>query len=466
VNKVLLISLAIVLVLGIGLVGCTGGTTLPAGKIILGMSRSETGDLKDIHFLAFYPVYTTYIAVTNAKTGKLTVGSTAYTLEAYVLNDDSKIDRMKANTNTIIGMIKAGTVHFLFGPTCTAFLEAQAYIANADEVVQMTAEGGATSIEHDLPTLPYTFVNLSFSDWYQMPVLATMLKEAHVGHYGGGSVPQAYISYIDDAHGYEYRDEAVAAFNAVGINVTATVPITGTTVFTDLTTQAKTSGPGGTPANIFCGFTYPANGTFALAAAANATGYNPDAMILGPGACFGVYPLVIAGSLADGVCSFGVANNKTVVRVGTPTQTFATFFNTTMGGYNPATDFWGAPCYWAAMEMWEEATKNVGVDTAGVFSVSQDDYRDYLADHTFNTVFGTTRYVMFDSTAGQMYGKTASGGGMMNYECHTGEIIQWQPYGGVGVLYAEVVGNSTVETDLPNYDVTASFIYPKPAWHS
>jgi ABC-type branched-subunit amino acid transport system substrate-binding protein len=472
-NKVLLISLAVVLVLGIGLVGCGGGgETPPVGKIVLGMSRSETGDLKDIHFLAFYPVYTTYAAMVNARPGKLTVGATAYTVDLYVLNDDSKMDRMKANTNTIIGKIKAGVVHFLFGPTCTAFLEAQAYIANADNIVQMTAEGGATSLVKDLDTLPYTFVNLSFSNWYQMPVLATMLKEAHTGNYGGGSVPQAYIAYIDDAHGYEYRDESEAAFQAVGINVCKKVPILASTVFTDLTTDAKTAGPGGTPCHIFCGFTYPANGTFALAQAANATGYDADAFILGPGACFGVYPIVIAGSLADGVVSFGVANNKTVVKVGTPSMNMTHFFNSVMGGFSPNTDFWGGPCYWAAMEMWESCTKSVGVDTAGTFSIVQSTYRDALADGTFITIFGTTKYVMFDYNAltpdvpDQMYGKAASGGGMMDYKCHTGEIIQWQPTYAAG-LYAEVVGNSTQETDgvLPNYDVTASFIYPKPDWH-
>jgi hypothetical protein len=51
-----------------------------------------------------------------------------------------------------------------------------------------------------------------------------------------------------------------------------------------------------------------------------------------------------------------------------------------------------------------------------------------------------------------------TGGGILAYECHTGEIGQWQDG------YVEIVGYEGIEEDLPNYVVTANFTYPKPPW--
>ena len=110
----------------------------------------------------------------------------------------------------------------------------------------------------------------------------------------------------------------------------------------------------------------------------------------------------------------------------------------------PNMDWWGAPLYWAAMEMWQEAVEGLGY-------INQDHIRDALAafdeDDPAETILGDTWYTMF-----------GNGGGIMAYECHTGEFGQWQS----GLV--ETIGYDDIEDDLPNYVVTADVIYPKPAW--
>ena len=72
-------------------------------------------------------------------------------------------------------LILEDKVDFLWPASGTAFLFAQAPIANKYDYVLITAEGGATSLKDMLPSLPYIFVSLSFSDWYEVPVLADMM---------------------------------------------------------------------------------------------------------------------------------------------------------------------------------------------------------------------------------------------------------------------------------------------------
>jgi len=93
-------------------------------------------------------------------------------------------------------------------------LFAQAPIANKYNKVLITAEGGATSLEQMLPSMPYVFVTLSFSDWYEVPVLADMLQAK--------GVKTAYITYISDLHGIEYNSVAGIEFGRVGIQILGT----------------------------------------------------------------------------------------------------------------------------------------------------------------------------------------------------------------------------------------------------
>jgi hypothetical protein len=111
-------------------------------------------------------------------------------------------------------LIVEDKVDFLWPASGTSFVFAQAPIANKYEYVLITAEGGATSIKDMLQSLPYTFVTLSFSDWYQIPVLADLLFEK--------GAKTAYVTFIADLHGIEYSGIAGIEFPKKGIKIIGT----------------------------------------------------------------------------------------------------------------------------------------------------------------------------------------------------------------------------------------------------
>jgi hypothetical protein len=266
----------------------------------------------------------------------------------------------------------------------------------------------------------------------------------------------------------EYLGEATKYFAKEGITIDGSVAMTSgdTGANAALISAAKAA-----DSDILCAFAYPEH-VFGTAAVAEALGYNPKAMIIGPGGNFGVYGApFIAGADAEGVMCFAVANNKTTKgTVGALMTSLES--DPSIGLFN--TDYWGAPCYWSSLQMLQEAAEAVGSDNAGAgFTVDQDDLRDYLRTHKFTTVLGETWYVTpkYALNATQYSWPNADlewpvplgSAGLLNYKCHTGEIGQWQSG------YIEVVGYSGIggggdEYGLTNYDVTASLVYPKPAW--
>jgi hypothetical protein len=294
-----------------------------------------------------------------------------------------------------------------------------------------------------------------------------MIKEAHTA-YNATDPCSAYIGYQNDDHGLEYLGEATKYFAKEGITIDGSVAMTSgdTGANAALISAAKAA-----DSDILCAFAYPEH-VFGTAAVAEALGYNPKAMIIGPGGNFGVYGApFIAGADAEGVMCFAVANNKTTKgTVGALMTSLES--DPSIGLFN--TDYWGAPCYWSSLQMLQEAAEAVGSDNAGAgFTVDQDDLRDYLRTHKFTTVLGETWYVTpkYALNATQYSWPNADlewpvplgSAGLLNYKCHTGEIGQWQSG------YIEVVGYSGIggggdEYGLTNYDVTASLVYPKPAW--
>ena len=140
------------------------------------------------------------------------------------------------------------------------------------------------------------------------------------------------------------------------------------------------------------------------------------------------------------------------------------------------TDFWGHPLYWAEMQMWENAIMEVGTVDAGTggFLIDQDDLQaelhSYASEGTgVETVLGTAWYTLFPRAEYPMGPAVGSGGGILAYECHTGEVGQWQD-GYVEVLAPSQVLDESLSlvdigTFLPNYtNTTAVFNYPKPDW--
>jgi hypothetical protein len=458
-KKVLFISLAVVLALSIGLIGCEGegeGPT-PSDTIVLSASVSATGVLKDIHDLAKKPITATYVALNPT----ITVGSTTFDVELDLRDDASVLANMLDNTDDIIDDIQAGTAHFLLGPSCTAFLEAQATKCTTAEVVQMTMEGGATSLFDELGNYEYSFINLSFSNWFEIPVLAKMLATTE----NWTAADHAYVGYQNDDHGLEYSSEAAKYFAKEGITIDGTYAMNSgdTGANAALIAAAKAAG-----SDILCVFAYPEH-VFGTAAVAKAQAYDPKAMIIGPGGNFGVYSApFIAGNASEGVMSFATANNKTAGNAGTVISTM----ESAVGFFN--TDYWGHPCYWAAMDFIYAGAENKGSDNAGDgFTIDQTAFRDYLASTKLDSAFGETWYVTpsyalnattygWDDTDLQ-WPVPVGYAGLLNYKCHTGEIGQWQN-GYFEIVGYDGIGGGGDEYELTNYDATATFIYPKPVW--
>jgi branched-chain amino acid transport system substrate-binding protein len=406
-----LIALALVLLIALPLFACVKQPpAAPAkDKIVVGMSRSLSGPIAIIDDSAFRPIYETWVPMINADGGVyLSEYGKKLPIETIIYDDKSDVGTMTRLTEKLILEDK---VDYLWGGGGTAFIFGQAPIANKYGYVLPTAEGGATSLMDALPSLPYLFVNLSFSNWYELPVFAKMLAEK--------GAKSAYITYIADLHGIEYSGVAGIEFPKNGIQILGSVSLPPDLKdFAPIVLEAQKSG-----ADVFCCFAYP-DQVMPITGTAMALNYNPKAFICGPGANFGFYHTAF-GPAVEGVCNFATANRKTSPALA------AMYDKVYTGKPEEANDWWGHPYYWAGLDIWKAAVEKVG-------KIDQDELKDVLATEKLDTVLGPTWYTTF-----------GGGGALMAKECHPGEIGQWQ--NGID----EIVGGNIT---------TAPFVYPKPAW--
>jgi branched-chain amino acid transport system substrate-binding protein len=382
---------------------------LSKDKIVVGMARPLSGWDATIGDSAFRPVYETFVAEVN-KEGGIYVKEYGKKLpiELKIYDDKSDVGTMTRLTEKLIVEDK---VDFLWPASGTAFLFAQAPIAEKYNYILVTAEGGATSLEQMLPSMPYIFVTLSFSDWYEVPALADLLASK--------GVKSAYIVYIADLHGIEYSGVAGIDLPKKGINIVGIK--SAPPDIKDLSPVLKEAQR--TKADAFLCFAYPDINLLATKQSME-LGYNPKVFLTGPGANFGFYHQIF-GPAAEGVCGFAIANRKT-------SPAMKAFFDKLYQGKPEAlNDWWGHPLYWAGLECWKQAIEKAG-------TLDQKKIRDILATEKFNTILGPTWFT----------------NGLMAKECHPGEIGQWQK----GV-YEIVAGGP-----WPATKITAPFEYPKPKW--
>ncbi len=406
-KKLLLIPLALLLVLSLVAIGCPGTKT--KDSIVVGMSRPLSGPLAIIGDSAFRPIYETWVPMVNADGGVyLSEYGKKLPIETIIYDDKSDVGTMTRLTEKLI---LEDEVDFLWPASGTAFIFGQAPIANKYGYVLITAEGGATTITDALPSLPYTFVSLSYSDWYQLPVFADMLEAK--------GAKTAYVTYIADLHGIEYSGVAGIEFPKRGIQIVGNVSLPPDLKdFAPVVQNAMASG-----ADVFCCFGYP-DQVLPITGTAIALGYNPKAFITGPGSNFGFYHTAF-GPAVEGVSCFATANYET-------SPAIAEMYDKLYAGKpEDLNDWWGHPLYWASLDIWKAAVEMVG-------STDQDALREVLATTKLDTVLGETWFTMF-----------GDGGGLLAKECHPGEIGQWQD----GVC--EIVGGNIT---------TADFVYPKPPW--
>ena len=383
-------------------------TAAPAKEsIVVGMARPLSGPLAIVGDAAFRPIYETWVPLVNDEGGVYVEEyGTQLPVELIVYDDTSDVGTMARLTEKLILEDK---VDFLWPACGTAFVFAQAPIANKYGYILVTAEGGATQIKDMLPSLPYVFVTLSFSDWYQLPVLAELLSSQ--------GATTAYVAYIADLHGIEYSGVAGIEFPKQGIEIIGLKSLPPD--IKDLSPVIKDADASG--ADAFCCFAYPdqimpATGT------SIELGYNPKAWIGGPGVNFGFFHTTF-GPMIEGFMGF------TCFARGQTPALDALADTLYEGKPEEIQDWWGHPFYWAGLDIWKGAIEKAG-------TLDQDAVRDVIAsasaDNPVTTVLGPT---WFEN-------------GLLAKEAHAGEIGQWIN----GVF--EVVG--------PTDKSTADFVYPKP----
>ncbi|MEJ2560669.1 MAG: ABC transporter substrate-binding protein, partial [Anaerolineae bacterium] len=118
-------------------------------KIVVGMARPLSGPLAVIGDSAFKPVYETWVDEVNADGGiQVEEYGKKLPIELVIYDDKSDVGTMTRLTEKLIVEDK---VDFLWPACGTAFIFAQAPIANKYGYVLVTAEGGATTVKDMLP---------------------------------------------------------------------------------------------------------------------------------------------------------------------------------------------------------------------------------------------------------------------------------------------------------------------------
>ncbi len=444
-KKVLFITLAAVLALGVSLIGC-GGETIPPqapDSIKVGVARDLDGPLAVFECGYGGTVYRWFADKINADGG------------IYLSDYDEKVeielvvrdfDVMTWDLGDVTeALIETDEVDFVWGGPGTDCIFTQAPICNREATVLIALEGGASSMiwDKDIDSWPYVWASLSFSNWYQIPVLHEML-EAEVG-----ANPTAYITYIGEAgatHGIEYRDETLEVFGEAnvidgGFHSYWLPDHPGEPEAIIAAAQAAYEAE---PYDIFCAYTYPWNvAMFTLALMAS--DFNPPAILFGPGGNANMRP-VDFGPYVEGTLSFIVADDHTSAAVSEMYDELAAAaeadWDNAALGCDPgsategshALDYWGQPCYVAGLEMWAAAIEEAGnLDSTEV----RNALAGFSSTNPADTVLGDCWFTVFGN---------GNGGGILAYECHPGEIGQW-----IDLEY-RIVGGSD-----PN---KASFVYP------
>jgi hypothetical protein len=468
VKRILFISLAVVLGLSVGLIGCGGEELPPEGPdvIMVGSARDTDEGMADFECYHGGPFMRYWVNTVNAEDGGIYLSKYEETVPLELVEREASVASWDIGT-VAQGLIDDGAV-MIFGSWSTDTVYTLAPVCNKNAVILMSLEGGASKMvwepEDSIDNWPYVWINLSFANWYEIPVLKGMLDDKVTGR-----DPIAYVTYIGGIfaeHGLEYSQTTFEEFGTGNI-----LPAGGIET-ADFMTQEDANlviqnaitalgDPNDPNYDIFCAYTYPWN-VAAIFQAAQTYGFNPPAMIFGPGSSQGYYEVNNGAEAIEGILSFGTANYKTTVKVGTPTISMADLYDgigaqieDDWANYDPpcsnyygATsgtellDFWGEPIFEAGLEMWKAAVEEVG-------ELDNTDIRDVMASFSSSnpcsTCFGDTWYRVFGN---------GLGGGILDYMCMTGQIGQWQS----GIF--EITGYDGINNNLPNYDATADFVFP------
>jgi branched-chain amino acid transport system substrate-binding protein len=386
------------------LFGFSATNSLAKDKIVIGASRSLTGMNAFFEENAFGPLYKMWVKQKHAE-GGIYVKEYGKKLPIEMLVYDDKSD-MGTMTRLLDKLIIQDKVDLIFPPISTAFLFAASAVANRHHYVMIGAEGGATSLSEIMDTVPYFFMVLQFSNHYQMPVMADVFEEI--------GVKSVAINFIEDLHGIEYSGQASNELSKKGIDIKMikSTPMDIKDVSPILKEAQRLN------ADAYISFTYPPV-TFPTVLTAQAIGYNPKVMFLGPGGNFEVIKNVCGADTIEGIMGEGAWNAKS-------SPAHAAFLKELLKNMDRSQlDWWGHDVYWVALQALEQAILKTG-------SLDHDKLRKVLATEKFDTILGKT---WFENQ-------------MLARECYAGQIGQWQ--------------NGIFEVIDPGPKRTAAPIYPKP----
>jgi hypothetical protein len=446
VKKMLFISLAVVLALSMGLIGCGGEDLPPAApdSIKVGLARDLDGLLSVFECGYAGCVYRWFVDKVNDEGGiYLSDYKESVPIELVVRDFDLMTWDLAAVTEALI---ETDGCDFIFGGPGTDCIFTQAPVCNAKATIFIGLEGGSASMiwDGDIDNWPFVWPSLSFSTWYQMPVLQEIL-EAELGR-----APIAYMTYIGGpgaTHGIEYSNACIEAFGEENfidggfhdydLFETGTAPAV-------VAAAADALGDPENPNYDICIFqSYPWN-TAALTIALLASDFNPPAIMMGPGGSQQSHPASF-GPNVEGMMSYTVAAHDQTPELAQMYSDLADqveldWANANVpcdqGSYTSGEDmldYWGHPCYVAGLEIWKQAVENAGnLDSTAVRS----ELAKFSETNPADTVLGDAWFTVFGG---------GNGGGILAYECHPGEIGQWQS----GVF--ETVGGN---------ELTSTFNYP------
>jgi ABC-type branched-subunit amino acid transport system substrate-binding protein len=274
-------------------------------------------------------------------------------------------------------------------------------------------EGGATTLESRLATMPYVFSALNYSNHFQMPVFADLCAQK--------GAQSAYICFMNDLHGAEYNTAAQGEFALKGISVVEAVSIPiSVTDLNSVVQDAKAKN-----ADIFCMFAYP-NQNILLMNTLMTLDYSPKVLLIGPGCNFGFFNLMYGAAL-EGVCGEGAWNAKSSAKA----AEFAAKAEPAVGGPGNM-DWWGGIVYYSASEFLGQAIQKAG-------TLETEAVRQVMITEKFETTIGTFYWEQL-----------GEGGCLLPQEVYAGQIGQWQ--------------NGIFEVIDPDEKNTAEMIYPKPDW--
>jgi hypothetical protein len=493
-NRILFILVAVALVLSFALVGCTEATPTAPDTIMVGSPRDLDEDQFIFDCYHGGPAMRWFVNKVNDEDGGIYLSEYDATVELELVVRDFNLASWDIGT-VVQGLIDDGA-DVIFGGPSTDSIYTLAPICNSNAIILLSLEGGASKMvwEHEsyLDQWPYVWVNLSFANWYEIPVLKGIM-DAACDH-----DPIAYVTQIGGLgaeHGLEYLQTTVDEFGSGNVlpsdsGVEHSFVMTqgeADTIIQNAKAALNVSGTND-DYDIFCAYTYPWN-VAALFAAAQTYKFDPPAMIFGPGSSQGYFTVQFGDDAVEGIMSFGTSNAKTTVAVGTETISMADLYDeigaqieddwvhyasvcpNIFGATNgtQVLDFWGQPIFEAGFSMWKAAVEEVGnLDNTAIRNVMAS----FSESNPASTCFGDTWYHVFGEDP-ITHAPNNAGGGIVDYRCQTGQIGQWQDgifeiIGFDGITtddWAPAAWGANLTTPLPNYCITADYEAMQGNWY-